>query len=230
MITAQQAVAVLNQQRAANGIPGDLTVDPTLSQGCFEYANLYQPKPGQLPHLELPSQPGYTALGDQAARHSDLSGGAGEWSWLQNPWTDAPYHLQALFDPGATVAWYGESDPAHSTHFTACMGTGGIPRQLPSPSFYSYPGDGATNVEFAERAAESNASNQADVPGDQIGLPSGATTGPNFILYVERAETEGNYTVRAASLVGADGRSYEVRVTPDDGFAIVARPLEPSSR
>ena len=41
-----------------------------MSQGCEEYANLYKQKPGQYPHEEIESQPGYTPAGNTAAASS----------------------------------------------------------------------------------------------------------------------------------------------------------------
>jgi hypothetical protein len=107
--TTTQAIGFLNQQRAANGIPGDLANDATMSAGCEEYANLYHPKAGQYPHEEVEGQPGYSEVGNQAASRSDLGGGVGEWDEAINPWSGAPLHIHALFDPAATSAWYGET-------------------------------------------------------------------------------------------------------------------------
>lgn len=176
--TPVQAIAYLNEQRAANGIPGNLTNDPAMSQGCEEYTNLYKPLSGQYPHEELRSQPGYTPAGNEAASHSDLGGGPGQWNQWINPWVDAPLHLSALFDPSATTAWYGETHGAWGIG-QACMGAGGE-RPFTSPAFFSLPGENVTNVNPIESAAE-----QPFTPGQAVGIPQSTATGPTIILWRE---------------------------------------------
>jgi hypothetical protein len=178
-LTAAQAVAYLNAQREASGIPGGLVEEPRLSEGCEQYTNTYVPVQGQYPHTEIPGQPGYTELGSEAASSSDLSPSTAGWSSTVNPWTGAPLHLSALFDPAATTAWYGErSGPFTVTKGeNVCMGASGT-RQLPEPSAYSLPGTGSVNVPFAERSAES-----PYTPAEAVGLHSEAHLGPTFILW-----------------------------------------------
>ncbi len=185
LVSSAEAISLLNQARSANGIPGDLAEDEELSQGCSEYLNDYEPAPGQYPHEEIPSQPGYTPGGAAAVSQSDLSGRSWEgngsseyglqwWTPQFNPWSNAPLHLTSLFDPGATIAWYAEN------HSGACMGTGYSERQFTEPTFFSYPGGGSTNVPIAQRADE-----EPWTPQAAAGIPEGQTTGPNIILYPE---------------------------------------------
>jgi hypothetical protein len=185
LVSSPEAISLLNQARAANGIPGDLAEDQELSQGCSEYLNDYEPAPGQYPHEEIPSQPGYTPGGAAAVSQSDLSGRSWEsngtskyglqwWTSQFNPWSNAPLHLTSLFDPGATTAWYAED------HSGACMGTSYSQRQFAEPSFFSYPGSGSTNVPIAQRASE-----EPWTPQAAAGIPENQTTGPNMILYPE---------------------------------------------
>jgi hypothetical protein len=42
LLTAPQAITLLNQQRTANGIPGDLVEEPILSAGCLSWATVYR--------------------------------------------------------------------------------------------------------------------------------------------------------------------------------------------
>jgi hypothetical protein len=177
-VSGPEAVALLNEQRATNGIPGDLVDDPALDLGCLQWASLYQEKTGQYPHEEIQTQPGYTQAGDEAAKMSDLGGGGlargaetQPFTRGQNPWSSSPLHLAQLMDPATTTAWYG-ADGAN-----ACMGTSGR-ASFAAPAFYSYPGDGSQDVAVSERAAES-----PFTPAQAAGLSE--TTGPNFILFPE---------------------------------------------
>src|SRR3954468_5330461 len=138
-VTATQAIAYMNRQRAANGIPPTLADDPAMSQGCWNHTNLYEDARDQFPHIELPSQPGFTEAGKKAASNSNLGGGAGWWSELSNPWSHAPLHHELLLQPWATLAWYGETDPSRGRS-AVCMGTSsaGPDSPLYSPdAFYS---------------------------------------------------------------------------------------------
>jgi hypothetical protein len=204
-VTAAQAIDYLNAQREANGIPGGLVEEPRLSEGCEQYTNIYVPAQGQYPHTELPSQPGYTELGEEAAGSSDLSGASAAWSSNINPWIGAPLHLSALFDPAATTAWYGESRGGHTAAraLTVCMGTRGT-REFPGASFYSLPGNGSTSVPCAEKSSE-----LPYTPAEAVGLPARTATGPTFILWPKGllAGAPSGVTLRSAT-----GSSVEVRV------------------
>lgn len=204
-MTTAQAIDYLNAQREANGIPGGLVEEPRLSEGCEQYTNIYVPAQGQYPHTELPSQPGYTELGEEAAASSDLSGETAEWSSSINPWIGAPLHLSALFNPAATTAWYGESRgaPTAARDLTVCMGARGT-RELPGASSYSLPGNDSTSVPCAEKSSES-----PYTPAEAVGLPSRTATGPTFILWPEGlvAGVPSSVTLRSAA-----GSSVEVRV------------------
>ncbi len=185
LVSSAEAISLLNQARTANGIPGDLSEDAELSQGCSEYLNDYEPAPGQYPHEEISSQPGYTPGGAAAVSQSDLAGRSSEsngtyqygiqwWTGQFDPWSNAPLHLTSLFDPAATMTWYAEN------HSGACMGTSYYARMFAGPAFFSYPGSGSTNVPIAQTAAE-----EPWTPQAAAGIPEGQTTGPNVILYPE---------------------------------------------
>ncbi len=206
-----QAITDLNAQRAANGIPGDLTDDPQMSQGCEEYANRYKQKPGQYPHEEIEGQPGYTPAGNTAAASSDLGGGPGHWSQTVNPWDEAPLHLRALFNPAATTTWYGEKHDSWGEG-SACMGTSGE-SAFATPTFFSLPGNGAADVHPSETASE-----QPFTPGQAVGIPPGTATGPYIILWPEGTDA----TLQTASLQGPAGESEPVKlVTPSTPAPLV---------
>ncbi len=245
-VSTAQVLQDLNSQRAANGIPGDLTLEPVLSAGCQAWASDYHEQKGQYPHEELPSQPGYAPEGDDAAKMSDLAGTPGpfsegsgvgsEWSSMRNPWLGAPLHETTLFDPAATTAWYGATPNA------ACMGAGGT-RAFTQPAFFSVPGNGATGVPVSEAAGE-----LPFTPQEAAGWKAGETTGPAIILWYEGADAP----LLSAKLTTA-ATTVPVRVvTPDTptprtppgwprvstvgaysggaSFVIPERPLAPNTR
>jgi hypothetical protein len=217
VFNSAQGVAVLNQQRSASGIPGDLVEDATLSAGCLSWATVYLPSKGQYPHEELPGQPGYTELGNQAAASSDLAGEAGGrpgngtvWKGSTNAWMDAPIHEAALWNPESTMAWYGASSSA------VCVGTGGS-RAFPAPAFFSLPGPGATNVPTAVTVSELQFTPEMGVGLAGIGVGGrGLATylAPPILLWAE-GQTR-TPSLKTAALRTSDGRQVPIKlVTPD---------------
>lgn len=204
----QQVLALLNEQRTAVGM-APVVLEPRLSEGCTSWAKSYRELKGQFPHEELSTQPGYTALGDEAAASSDLAGqpgmpGGGEvgvaWTPALNPWSDGPLHLTTLLDPTATQAWYG------GTYGAACLGTGGQ-RTFSAPTFFSYPGNAMSNV-APEGAVHAEAPFS---PAEAAGLPRATAIGSTIILWPE------GVTARLvhASLLSADGAAHISVVTPE---------------
>jgi hypothetical protein len=208
-LTALQAIAYLNEQRAANGIPGDLVPEPALDEGCWDYTNLYQRAAGQFPHEEIPSQPGYTTAGDRAARSSDLAfyTSPEDWSSTVNPWNGAPLHLYSLFDPLSTTAWYGETQGKWGKG-ALCMGTSGPGEQpLASPGFFSVPGNGTTSAPTHEMASE-----LPFTPGQAVGVPQGTETGPTIMLWA----TGINGRLESATLTGPGGVTVPAGVVTEE--------------
>jgi hypothetical protein len=198
-VTAQQAIAALNAQRAANGIPADIVENPEWSQGCGLH-NAYRGRNGQDPndpHSENPALPGYTPLGDQAARGSVLTVGR-PFVPGGNPWESAPYHLMWLLAPALSVTGYADG----------CMWAWpGLQRPTPpQPVLYTYPGDGTSSIYYQETVA----GEWPSAPGDHVGLPQateanqwrGTTTGPH-IFVLPFGTGIGQLT--AASLTGPAG-------------------------
>jgi hypothetical protein len=125
---------------------------------------------GALVHIEEPGRPGYTAEGQRAAANSVLSKGA---SWNRsNPWENAPIHLHQLLAPRLDAMGIADR------HGYVCATTL-LSRNRPAPTanvVYTYPAGGARH-RFRETAAE-----QPYTPGERVGIPAGARTGP--YLYV----------------------------------------------
>src|SRR5215218_3299666 len=82
-LTGASAVAALNAQRAANGIPGDLVERPAWTAACSAH-NRYMERNGVSDRSEDPHKPRYTTKGAWAARNSAL--GRDTWTPAHNPW------------------------------------------------------------------------------------------------------------------------------------------------
>lgn len=190
-VTSEQAVAFLNQQRAANGLPGDLINDPAWADGCAKH-NLYSGKTGDWGHSEDPSSPYYSPEGAAAAGSAVIAMGQGYTSAGKNPWEWAPIHLYAMLTPMDVRAGYDAS------HGYACMRVYGEERPAPAaPQLFSYPGPGTTGIYPAETAYE-----WPYTPQQLVGIREGAITGTNILLFsagTRRLEAE------SFSLRGPDG-------------------------
>lgn len=208
-----QAVQALNKQREANGIPSGLMLEPALSEGCLSWATVYRYPAGGIlggnPHEEIPGQPGFTPEGNVAAHESDLSGEPGNrftvgtlWTANFNPWSAAAFHLSRLMDPAATTTWYGATDSA------ACMGTGGS-RTFTSPAYYSYPGNGATEVPTRENTGEWPHS-----PEQDVGLGPEAFVAGAIILWAEDMQA----TLTSATLQSARGTVVPTQLETTDAY------------
>ena len=221
-LSAAESIAMLNAQRAANGIPAEIRENPDWSRKCALH-NAYQRENGVLEHEEDPRRPGYTEDGNWAGTNSVLS--TGGWSREGgNPFENAPIHLMQLLAPA--LAEMGIDGGCATTW-------PGYVRAAPSRALYSYPGDGVRGIPYEQVASE-----RPFVPGDFVGLPEGTRTGPH--LYVlSHAEGRSVPVLQTATLTGPDG-PVEVRsVTsqspevgaylPPGAILIPARPLRPKT-
>jgi hypothetical protein len=208
-----EAVQHLNEQREANGIPGGLTLEPALSEGCLSWATVYRYPAGGIlggnPHEEIPGQPGFTPEGNIASQESDLDGEPGNrftvgnlWATQFNPWTAAAFHLQALMNPASTEAWYGATGTA------ACMGTRGT-RAFTTSAFYSYPGNGATEVPTRENTGEWPHS-----PEQDVGLGPEAFVAGAIILWPEDMHA----SLVSATLQSSRGAVIPTQLETTDGY------------
>jgi hypothetical protein len=189
--SAEEALAFVNQQRAANGIP-PVPLDQSLLR----------------PECSLENH--HIASPDVAA-----------WSATTSPWDYAPLHQSILYDPNATAAAYGEFGEFKSNNPTfpssvgqwACMWFtwNWEVRNAPvEPAFYAFVGDrGPSSVPAQEVAGE-----WPGTPAQMVGLPQGATTGPNLLVYA--LHMGGGSHIVAASLTSAAGTPVEVRSVDSD--------------
>jgi hypothetical protein len=190
-VTSEQAVAFLNQQRAANGIPGDLANDTAWADGCAKH-NLYSSKTGDWGHSEDSNSPYYTPEGATAAGSAVIATGGGYTSSGKNPWEWAPIHLYAMLAPTNARAGYDAG------HGYVCMRVYGEERPAPAaPQLFSYPGPGTTGIYPAETAYE-----WPYTPQQLVGIPEGQATGTNILLF--SAGTRG-LEAESFSLRGPDG-------------------------
>ncbi len=223
-----EAIAALNQQRAAAGIPAGITENPNWSQACALH-NRYMAKTGEFGHDENPNSPYYTKDGAWAGHNSVLSPRS---AWDSNPFETAPIHLAQLLAPQLEVMGVSGADG-----FICATTWPGYTRPDPSsPQAYSYPGDGATGVRFSEYAAE-----LPFTPGDFVGLPGGTKTGPYVTVYVNvPSSLAGKVKLESASISGPDGpvalRSIDSNhdqlgsyLPYYTAFLIPTKPLEPRS-
>jgi hypothetical protein len=196
-----QAIAFLNAQRAANGIPAGITENPSWDLACQHHDEWTALNPNAPdPHDETPGTPGYTTDGAWAGESAVLvTGGPEDWTptnaypWgARNPWEDSPIHLMQLLGPQLSVTGFDESTGD-------CMITWpGYQRpNPPGPELFTYPGNGTSFIPASMEADES-----PFTPGELVGIPQGTVTGP--YLYVLGWDT-GAGDITAASLTGPSG-------------------------
>lgn len=191
-MSSADAVAKLNAARAANGIPGDLTVHAGMTDGCAKHLH-YLTLNNLFTHDEDPALPGYTPQGAKAvdgAGGTEVLSGSATWDdqW-SDPWADAPLHLQAMFDPAATESGWADEGGL------SCMRFGYDRAEERAAGIYTLPGDGATGVPPIQDSSGEGPYSTADVAG----VPD--RTGYNILLW----RIGGPNQIAAASLTGPRG-------------------------
>jgi hypothetical protein len=195
-VSARQAIAWLNAQRADNGIPAGLAEEAIWDEDCRLHMAWWAKNPNAAnPHIETPGTPGYTSGGAFAGENSVLAEGI-DWEagsrfpWgARNPWEEAPIHLMQLLGPELSVSGFAP----------VCMVTwAGYKRTPPAqPELVTYPGNGTSFIYPSENAIE-----WPFTPAAFVGLREGATTGP-YIYVLGWGTGRGRLT--AASLTGPKG-------------------------
>lgn len=194
------ALALLNAERAVDGIPAGIVENPTLSAACAAHDAYERANGGVLTHEESSTSPGYTAAGAYAGQHSVLAAGPG-WA-AGNPWETAPIHLAQLLAP--RLAAMGIDDGGGLSCATTFPG---YTRADPAVDVvYTSPGNGRMRVPVSELAAEG-----PYTPGQRVGIPAGTRTGPYIYVLLDGP---GIYhpggasepaRLAAATLTGPDG-------------------------
>jgi hypothetical protein len=189
------AVAQLNAQRGANGIPAGLVEDRTLSDDCLAHDH-YMALNHTLTHSEIAGNPGYSIGGAYAGQNAMLAQGA-DWS-SGDPYEFAPLHLDQLLAP--RLSFLGSAD---AEGFSCTTTFPGWLRSDPAAvTVYTYPGPGVA-IYSSEVARE-----LPWTPGELVGIPQAARTGPNIIVLVDapRQSAKGNpATLTNATLTGPTG-------------------------
>lgn len=174
-ISASQAIAQLNAERAKNGIPAGIGEDKTASAACAAH-NRYEHLNHALSHFEVPGKPGYTRAGAAAGRTADIASGS-TWTTRGNPFQSAPLHLSDLLNPNLTSIGFNSS--YGFTCVTVLPPLAGFRLNTPAkPVGYSYPGNGRSNWPISERAGEG-----PFTPGDELGLLQPTKTGPYLMAF-----------------------------------------------
>lgn len=155
VIEGAQAIALLNQQRQANGIPPITTIDQA-------YAAAWCPDEEHGP------------LGGEMWRN--LSGSV-DWTATSSPWSAAPLHQTSLYDPRMDTA--GDVNVGSE----ACLGLNGAAIQpAGGVSFYAFVWEGGhTDVPTTETVRGEG----PFAPQQLVGIPEGTPTGPQPLLYAE---------------------------------------------
>lgn len=196
--TPAQQIAALNAQRTANGIPAGIAERPAWSEGCRRHMAYIAANGGTLTHEEQSGRPGYSPEGAAIARRSVLTPLAEAFNSDGNAFEFAPLHLMQTLAPA--LSQMGVSGGCATTNL-------GYDRRAFRPALYTYPGNEATDVYASEQAFE-----LPFVPGDFVGLPQGATTGPH--IYVMTLGT-GPGRIAGAGLSGPAG-PVEVRTVDNE--------------
>jgi hypothetical protein len=216
--SAAEAINWLNAQRAANGIPAEITDVPEWNTACSHHVAYLANTRGaesENPHAENPGTRYYTADGAWAAASSVLGasftapspfpsdhldydqsyysypwGGVNGWEW-------APMHLMDLLSPSIARTGYS----------TGCMVTSDNSRPAPpAPQLLTYPGSGTSFIYPYEFAVEF-----PFTPGRFVGIPEHTVSGP-YIFVLAWGASAG--TITQATLTGPSG---QVRIaTVDD--------------
>jgi hypothetical protein len=202
--TTQQTIALLNAQRAGNGLPATIVEDPRLTSDCAAHDH-YMALNHKLTHFEQPGDPGYTVGGAYAGKNAVLSQG-GNWD-NGNPYESAPLHLDQLLAPRLTSLGSADAD-GYSCTTTFPGWTGPDPATM---TVYTYPGDRST-IYPSEVARE-----QPWTPGQLAGIRQGQRTGPYLFVFVDAPGQSPFGNPATLSNATLDGPTGPVAIAVADG-------------
>jgi hypothetical protein len=223
--SAARIIALLNAQRAANGIPAGITETSSWSSACAAH-DAYEHVNHVFGHDELEGKPDYTSSGDEIAQTSVLAEGI-YWNG-GDPYDNAPYHLFDLLNP--RISTTGASDSNGFGCVEIELGTLRTPPK--GIHAYSYPGDHRTDVPASQQAVE-----QPMTPGQTVGLGKRAT-GPNMFVYFDGPWTNGSRAQIDSVTLFSSAGSVPVRwidntssdlLAPTGAILVPTSPLRPAS-
>jgi hypothetical protein len=193
-------IAIVNKQRAANGIPPITTLDQT-------YASSWCPR-----EFEVPTSNGETGR---------VSASEDEWTAEATPYSTAPLHQYVIYAPLATVA-----GDVHTAAGVDCMGVG-EPQLLSSistspPALYAFVNERGPRYAVASELARE----LPTTPQQQLGEPASTRTGPQILLFAVGL----GFSPKATSIslrTSAGATVPDVKVaTQVDGGVLVPPPLK----
>jgi hypothetical protein len=197
---ARRDLTWLRAERARDGMPSDVVLNPRWSQECAAHDD-YEAAGGVLQSSEDPAAAGASVGGAWAGLNSDLA--EGRWTARGTPWEQAPIHLLALLAPSLRVTGIDDSRT-----FQCAVTFPGMVRRWSRPDAVgTVPARGATGVPPAELARES-----PFTPVQFVGLPPSRRTGRELFVYLNRTGTLGQAPVRIThAWLRARGRRTAVR-------------------
>jgi len=220
--------------RAANGLPGNIQLDPTWSSRCAAHVR-YMRATNRITHFEDPRLPAYTADGDWAARRSILASGP-SWTDERFIWEDAPLHMAQLLAPRLEQTGIGDDG-----QFVCVTTLPGYTRSPPSTAtVLTYPGN-------ATRTRERAFTSELPItPAEALGFSN--PTGPHLYVFqwgpatIDGVDARGSVVgIESASLTGPGGGQLRIRwvdrrhptvgrfLPLASGIIVPARPLRPES-
>ena len=224
--SSAQIVALLNKERAANGIPAGIAENTAWSAACRQH-NTYQAKNRVFGHTEIEGKSGFSREGNLIAATSVLAQGI-KWG-PGDPYDNAPYHLFDLLNP--RISSTGAADSEGFGCVEILLGT-----LRPAPTsvqLYTYPGNGRRNVPYRQKASE-----LPETPGQTLGLGTRAT-GPNLLVYVEGPWSNGSRAQLSNATLGSAHGSVALRwldnttsnlLAPTGAILVPVAPLRPATR
>jgi hypothetical protein len=170
--TPAQIVARLNAERAANGIPAGITLNPSWTTGCKHHIAYEQLNHLNFTHVEVPGKPGFTKDGQLAGGAGDQQYGLGGWD-AGDPFDRLPLHLANLMAP--TLQQIG----AYEADGRSCVVVAlGYTRRVTANKLFIATARGRASTP----ASETVHNEEPASPGDAVGLPQGTTTGPTIYV------------------------------------------------
>ncbi len=226
---ARRDLAWLRGERARDGVPAAVALNPRWSQECAAH-DAYEAAGGVLQSSEDPTAAAASPGGAWAGLNSDLAQAG--WTAARTPWEQAPIHLLALLAPSLSVT--GIDD----TGTLQCAVTfPGMLRSWTGPdAVTTVPAQGARGVVPSELARES-----PFTPVQFVGLPASRRTGRELFVYLNRTAQIGQVPVqilhaslrtrgRAVAVRWVDSTTHTVGPYLAGGILIPVRPLAPRAR
>jgi hypothetical protein len=150
-------IAIVNEQRSANGIPPITTLDP-------EYASAWCPDEDHGP--------------SGAGEFGRVSAPEDAWSATKTPYSTAPLHQFIIYAPLATAA-----NDVHTPNGVDCMGVGEPDPTLAvatsPPLFYAFVNERGPHYAVSSELAREGPT----TPQQELGEPINTRTGPQILLF-----------------------------------------------